>query len=289
MVVARQKKYLTPDKTAVERLKTNQIMADMWFYSDDTGFRPSAGSPEEDLLFRYIIARFGAYANLSWNLALEYSEYRTQAWVATQAQFVKDQDPYDHLLGVHQVPGNSYDFPGEPNIDHTSLQSFSAAPDILNGIVIDTRTATADSGNAIPACHEEFYIEGVAGGTLASGRQKAWAVATAGGCYKSASLGFWIGPSYTTAQHFDDVTVLYDTFVQTRWWQMAPANNLVSSGGSSRYCLADTVDAHPEYLVYSISGSSFTIDLSAVTGDVDVNWTDPLTGSTPPRPKRGAE
>ena len=265
---------------AVERLLANDIMADLWFYSDDTPWRPAASSAEEDLLFRYVIARFGAYANVSWNLGLEYSEYRSAAWVDSQGQFVKDQDPYDHILSVHQVPGDTYDFPGDQNLDHTSLQSFTAGPDQLNSIVIANRSAVVGAGVAIPVCHEEFFIEGAGASSVTDGRQKAWAVATAGGCYKSASLGFWIGTPYTTGQHFDDAQILFNTFTGTNWWEMSPDNSLVSNGGSGRYCLANTTAVDPEYLVYSTSGSSFTIDLSAVAGQVSVNWTDPVTGAS---------
>ena len=270
-------------ETAVERMMSKEMMADMWFYSDDTPWRPAAGSTEEDLYFRYLIARFGAYANVSWNLALEYQVYRTMAWVTGQAQFVKDWDPYDHIVGVHQIAGDTYDFPGESNLDHSSLQHFDRTPDELNSVVIDNRTAVADSGRAIPICHEEFFTETFAdtlGGSVIDGRQKAWAVATAGGCYKTGSLGFSVGPSYTAQLHFDDTQILYETLTQTRWWAMAPANSLVASGGSGRYCLADTASAFPEYLVYSASGSSFSLDLAAVSGDVSAKWTDPLTGAT---------
>ena len=73
-----------------------------------------------------MVARFAAHWNVTWNLALEYDEYRSAAWARRRAAFVKAADPYDHVLAVHQRPGERYDFAGDPAIDHASLQRLGA-------------------------------------------------------------------------------------------------------------------------------------------------------------------
>jgi PKD repeat protein len=252
-------------------MKSKEMIADLWFYSDDSkGLLPSADSAAEDLYFKYIIARFSAYENVTWNLALEYEEYRTSSWVTKRAQFVKDRDPFDHLLAVHQLPSGTFAFPGAPNLDHTSLQHLGADHATLNSVIRANRNATAAAGRAIPIMHEEFFIEG-ARGNPDQFRQGIWAITTGGGYYKGASLGFWIGTSYERALHFDAGKRLFEFIVKVPYWEMKPDDSLVSSG----YAL---VNPGKDYLVYLPSGGSVTINLAALGGSLPVKWYDPKTG-----------
>jgi hypothetical protein len=59
---------------------------------------------------------------------------------------------------------------------------------------------------------------------------------------------------------------------------VTPRNSLCSTG----YCLAQTPSAGAEYLVYAPSGSSFTIDLSAMPASrrLAVEWFNPSTGAS---------
>ena len=58
--------------------------------------------------------------------------------------------------------------------------------------------------------------------------------------------------------------------------KMTPQGNLSSTG----YCLADNVAAGAEYLVYAPNGGSFTVNLSATTHVLNVEWFNPSTGTT---------
>jgi len=59
---------------------------------------------------------------------------------------------------------------------------------------------------------------------------------------------------------------------------VAPRGSLTSTG----YCLAQTLPVGAEYLIYSPSGGSFTVDLSAMppTRRLAVEWFNPSTGTT---------
>jgi len=255
----------------VEALQARGVIADLWFYSDASFFLvPAAGSKVEDLYFKYIIARFAAYSNVTWNLALEYEEYRTSSWVEQRAAFVKDQDPFDHLLAVHQTT-DGYAFPGNPNLDHTSLQRLGADHATLNSVIRETRAATLAAGRPIAIMHEEFFIEGTHG-DLTQFRQGIWAITTGGGFFKAASLGWWIGTPYENGQHFDIARILYDFITRIPYWEMGPRNDLVSTG----YAL---VKLGQQYVVYLPSGGAVTIDLSAASGTLNVEWYDPRTGA----------
>jgi flagellar hook assembly protein FlgD len=58
--------------------------------------------------------------------------------------------------------------------------------------------------------------------------------------------------------------------------KMTPQGNLSSTG----YCLAQTPSVGAEYLVYAPSGGTFTVNLSATTRALNVEWFNPATGGT---------
>jgi len=259
----------------VERMADRDMVADLWFFADDSKqLLPAASSSEEDSLFAYLIARFSAYWNVTWCLALEYDEYRSAAWVIDRAQFVKDRDPFDHLLTVHQRPRLTYDFPGEPNLDRTALQRLGATPALLNQSILEVRKATSAAGFPIPVMNEEFYIEGVTGSVF---RQQIWAIAMGGGYARSASLGWWIGTHYTHAQHFDEAKRLYDFMTRFPWYTLAPSNDLVDAG----FALGRRDD---RYIVYLPNGGPVDVDLGGANGGFVAEWYDPRSGGIVPGP-----
>ena len=58
--------------------------------------------------------------------------------------------------------------------------------------------------------------------------------------------------------------------------KMTPQGGLSSTG----YCLAQTPSVGAEYLVYAPSGGTFTVNLSATTRALNVEWLNPATGAT---------
>ena len=58
--------------------------------------------------------------------------------------------------------------------------------------------------------------------------------------------------------------------------KMTPQGNLTSTG----FCLAQTPSSGAEYLVYAPNGGSFTVNLSATTRVLNVEWFNPATGTS---------
>jgi hypothetical protein len=58
--------------------------------------------------------------------------------------------------------------------------------------------------------------------------------------------------------------------------KMTPQGNLTSTG----FCLADNVATGAEYLVYAPNGGTLTVNLSATTRVLNVEWFDPVSGTT---------
>lgn len=88
---------------------------------DRWGF--SAMAPEQDdLYWRYVLARFAAYRNVWWSLANEYDLMfkKTLADWERFAKIICENDPYHHLRSIHQCM-QFYDY-SRPWITHASLQ-----------------------------------------------------------------------------------------------------------------------------------------------------------------------
>jgi len=63
-----------------------------------------AGNPEEDLYYRYAVARLAAFSNVTWDLGNEHNFHRkVPQWADTLGPKVKEWDPYDHLASAHNV------------------------------------------------------------------------------------------------------------------------------------------------------------------------------------------
>jgi len=107
----------------IEDLMTLGIEADLIVMHpyDRWGF--SSMSPEEDdLYWKYVIARFAAYRNVWWSLANEYDlmEKKTLRDWERYAAILCAKDPYNHLRSIHNCI-SLYDF-SRPWVTHCSIQ-----------------------------------------------------------------------------------------------------------------------------------------------------------------------
>lgn len=75
-----------------------------------------------DLYLKYVTARYCAYSNVWWSLANEYDlcKYKTLDDWEHYAELVKANDPYNHLLSIHNCV-KMYDF-SKPWVTHCSIQ-----------------------------------------------------------------------------------------------------------------------------------------------------------------------
>jgi len=62
---------------------------------------PKNHSPEDDLFFRYVIARYAAYPNVIWNLAKEAQYEKSTRYKIDRLKFIRSTDGYHRLLTVH--------------------------------------------------------------------------------------------------------------------------------------------------------------------------------------------
>ena len=79
---------------------------------------PAHNSPEEDMYFRFLIARYAAYPNVIWDMMKESYHETDQVYLANRLAFIRANDPYQHLRTIHDSDGgqgqfspNYYDVP----------------------------------------------------------------------------------------------------------------------------------------------------------------------------------
>lgn len=107
----------------IKKLQKLGVEADliMMHPYDRWGF--SCMQPEEDdLYWKYAVARFGAYANVWWSLANEYDLMPAKSvrdW-ERYAGILCEKDPYHHLRSIHNC-ASMYDY-RRPWITHCSIQ-----------------------------------------------------------------------------------------------------------------------------------------------------------------------
>jgi hypothetical protein len=261
----------------IGHMAMRSVIADLWFYSDDSKkYLPAPFSPEEDLYFRYVIARFGAFWNVTWNLALEFSEYRPREWVEARARFVKLHDPYDRILAVHQIPATVYAFSGNPDLDRAALQSGKLSNDGFRDLVIDNRRMTAAAGRPVPIVNDEYYLEGIFMDQT-RGRQATWVMLVSGAAgYRLGRLGILNLADWKSQEHFRITEVAVPWMEEkVRFWAIEPAAERVDPG---KYCGEILDGGPPQFLVFSPRGTSLRLDLSGTSGRFSVEWLDPVTG-----------
>jgi len=235
--------------------RSKDMSVSVIFYVD--GRRPGVdpfgkagmGGPDEQRYYRYAIARFGAFANVTWDLANEYRLFRDDAWAEKMGPFVKQWDPYDHLVSTHGH--GDFRFGKSTWADFAMYQSWDESGGWR--FMVKNRENQARSGRIIPQVNEEYgyedhYPQGWGGDRKAPARaaanraRLAWEIAMAGGYQTTgerADRGTGHGPDtgggWINGRGDETMTMLelyghmYDFFTSMTWWQLAPDTNLVVS------------------------------------------------------------
>ena len=248
------------------------IVAHLVFYLDDCPKIARSITPEqEELWFRYTVARFGCYPDLIWNLAEEYEEVFDLEWCESRAALLKKYDPLNHPVTVHQLSGDSFVGAGSGNFDLTALQYNTTDPDSLNAAILKVRSQVEQAGRPIPVSLIEWTP--IESGQARQARKGIWAIAAAGGTCQifnkdqgPAGLDFsrW-------EAHWRYAAILKNSIESLPFERMAPDNSLVSAG----FCLAQPGTC---YLVYQPRGGEFSLKLSVSRRAYRACWVDPRQG-----------
>jgi len=238
------------------------------------------GNGKMERYVRYIAARYSAY-DISWEGRAEFEEQGSTTPGAVNlanqiGNWFERFDPYNHVRSIHTLDSNN-ELGNKGWLDWIMHQSR------------DWNLIISDRKYNKPVMNEEFYYENSGAGATHSHhvdadtvRKGAWNVMTYGasgfaygntGIYNSRSQPFK-GIQYAQSIGADYMTYLYNFWSTTEYWKLAPKNSIVKSGTASA-----AADPGNEYVVYLPTGGSTTIDLSAATGTLSVEWYNPRTGT----------
>lgn len=230
-----------------------------------TGFNRS-------MYYREMVARFAHHNGLIWNISEEYGENYSASDVKKFAQQIRNLDPYDHSITVHNVgPLAAWEpFLGDQAFDITSFQS-SEAPQNAQTIAWRNKTFAAGRPLAISFDEAGFFDKN----ERRKARHVIWSVYMGGG-------NFELFASKVRQTGFEAFEEFWDDMRHARlfleglpFWEMSPANDLLIGGAGNQYCLGKPGEV---YAIYLEQGGATALDLSGQAGMFRVHWYSPDTG-----------
>ncbi|HEX5760726.1 MAG TPA: DUF5060 domain-containing protein, partial [Thermoanaerobaculia bacterium] len=205
----------------VRRLRDAGLVAQLWFFADDSGFGDLPEADRERLI-RYGMARLSGYANTFFTLALEWQEGWSAAEVATGAGQIHRWNPWDRLVSVHGLTGD-FSFPTALWADYLDLQAGNdAGHATVHAAGLRNRALAVK-----PLIQEEHGM----GEEDQANRQKAWAAFMAGAAGSGTGAFLKHLAAFVATVPFD---------------RMQPSGALVLSG--SAYVLAEAGQVYAAYL-----------------------------------------
>ena len=255
----------------VRRLDSHGMVAHIVLYLDDCcEISDSISTEQEEMLIRYLCARFGSFPGVVWNLAEEFDECFTKEWCSSRAAMFVRYDPLGHPVTVHQLSNDEFKLAGDKNFGTTAMQYNRTSPDSLNAMIRHLRMQTAEAGHPLPAGLIEWTPLAPDEAELA--RKGMWAIATGGGSYQvfnknndelmTAEFELW-------EETWDYADIVRRTMETLPLDDMEPDNFFVSSG----FCFAEP---GKHYLVYLPDGGEVTVDVAG--RGLTATWLDPRTG-----------
>lgn len=237
---------------------------------------PANGSPEDDRFFRYAIARFAAYPNITWILAKEAQYEKSTRYKVERLKFIRATDPYRRLVTVHD-DRLTYD-----RGHYDQLVDFRSPQEHEDVFAVIARQLAHRSWPIFVA--ESGYEHGPGGlkdktfGRSHTPRtviDSIWNLQLSG-VYNAY---YYTYTAWDVIRHQDNppgygyVKIFADFFRQTAYWKLEPAPSLVSAGR----CLASPGE---EYVVYQSEAAPFTLNIPRLPPSPSATWLHPLTGDT---------
>ncbi|MBM7583411.1 hypothetical protein JOD02_002293 [Caldicoprobacter guelmensis] len=241
------------------------------FFGRDSYYPTSV--KDQETYIRYVIARFGPYWNLLFNVAgpeplLSKNPFMLKCEINRLGYMIKKYDIFDHLLSVHNATGDD-EFLGEPYVSYGILQG----PKTTERLVLS---------EGILKNHSRFYPL-YAQETLWAGniyhphysdddlRKNAYVINMSAAALNFGDMNGDSTSGFSGSLHLNDrvqsrhdiIKKVWDFFETIQFYKMSPRQDLVSKG----YCLAEE---GKEYLVYLESGGTVNVSISG--GKYRVEW-----------------
>lgn len=235
---------------------------------------PAHGSDEEKLFFTWLIARYAAYPNIIWDFSKEAHNEKDLAYKQGVLKFIRETDPYDHLVTVHDDDkvndAGAYD----------ELNDFRADQQHQKWHEVILRQRGRRAWPVINVeCGYEHGPDGLEDKTYNVVQppeevlRRAWEIQMAGG-YTAYYYTYtaWdvvrpldVPPGYALYKHFGDF------WRSTEYWMLEPSDRLVNHG----WCLANP---GREYVVFQNEAKSFRLEIAGAKSPLKAEWFNPHSG-----------
>jgi hypothetical protein len=254
---------------------------------NDSRVHPVAASEDEYRFLRYVVARFGTFSNVTWDLGDDLDLYRSDGWTRQTGTLIRDLDPYHHLATSHPVNNRHQD----RTFDWFDFTSFQEWTRNQHAFMLGQRKQQQELGRIIPQTNEEYgyedhyplWSQGPGSESADTLRRTAWDIVMAGGYQTTGETArrgtnVWpdTGGGWMNGRGDDNMTMLQgyahmvDFFTGFEWWKTEPHDELVNKGN---YCLSKPGEI---YAVYLPHGGTATVRLS--DGSFRGAWFNSLTG-----------
>lgn len=245
---------------------------------------PAKNSAEEDMYFRFLLARYQAYPNVFWDLIKESYHEPDQVYIANKFAFIKANDAYHRLRTIHDSDGGQSQF--GPN--YYDVPAHAGTVDFYTDQQTNQYAAAtaAWKKRSMPYMNAEVTLYQIGNdGTFAyKGNLKEdvfrtnMEVLMAGGYFTYYySLQAWDIVRWNETPNGITWYKNLSAFMKgTGWYKMAAADSLIGGGAIGLHCLADP---GKEYIVYESGAGSVTLNVVGAAAPLAAKWVDLYTGA----------
>ncbi len=235
---------------------------------------PAIGSPEDDMYFKTVVARYAPFCNVHWDFSKESNNEKNLAYKLDRMALIRRNDPYRRLLTTHTDRKDYTNYFGV--LDYRTDQNHT------NYYKTAFRQRSHESW---PVVNSEYgYEQGPLGNddkTYSGANdaltiyKRAWEVYMAGayGAYYYTYTSWDVVRVNDTPAGYGYYRILADFFDGVGLWLMNPDDSLVESG----HCLANP---GVEYVVYQPDPKEFSLKVENAKGELSAKWFNPVTGKS---------
>ncbi len=257
-------------------------------------------SENEYEYYRYAIARLGAFWNVTWDLGNEHTEYHTTNWGWHMGTFMKNTDPYDHLVSAHSywtyrypdawwsdyailqayAGGGAVEQPEEPDWDFLNYTCYWNQYNEYSTPVINDEYGFVGPWD-IEVLRKAHWVTVMSGAYASAGSFEALSVKVCRECIGCSGCP----PEGCEPDHEffregellpQQLTHVKNLFDDLEFWNLEPAPYFVQNSDGSVFCRAKLPG---EFLVYLPEGGEVTLDIPAGAPlDLSIEWMNPATG-----------
>jgi hypothetical protein len=214
----------------MDLLQEKNLMVHLFFkvYNKMVNY-PERFSPEDDLYFKYITARYQSYDNIVWDFSKEAKNEPDKKYILNRINYIKSFDAYNNLVTIHDDPGFLWEEQNRKSIDFITAQQHSSF--YYSALAAKYRYKMPYFNSEFQYEHGPKGIKDIAYGISQPPEeaiQRAWEVVLAGG-YPAY---YYTYTAWTTVDYRYDppgatyFEILYDFMTNVDWWDFEPTMEL---------------------------------------------------------------